>query len=294
MAHIGVFIERYTVTRSEEMGALMRLGQVAQRLGHRVDVLFRADMYKIPQYNALLIRAVTDPMNSTYVASRLAQLHGLRVIDDPDSIMICCDKVNMYRYLMRHHVPMPETAFLQDTDLTPQMGAQLLERMGSPLVLKAPNSCFSLYVERVSTPRDFVRVSRRFLRRADRLVVQQFMTSEFDWRVGVLAGEVLYVCQYLIPKRRWKILTYTEAGRVITGRIRGFDIAKVAPKLFHTAVQAASAVGNGLYGVDLKQVGDDFVVIEVNDNPTIAEGEEDQRAPWLYERLIRYLVGEWG
>jgi glutathione synthase/RimK-type ligase-like ATP-grasp enzyme len=294
MAHIGIFIERYTVTRSEEMGALMRLGQVAQRLGHRVDVLFRADMYKIPQYNALLIRTLTDPMNSSYVASRLAQLHGLRVIDDPDSIMICCDKVNMYRCLMRRHVPMPETAFLGETDLTPQMGAQLLGKMGSPLVLKAPNSSFSLYVERVSTPRDFVRVGRRFLRRADRLVVQQFVTSEFDWRVGVLAGEVLYVCQYLIPKRRWKILTYTAAGRVITGRVRGFDIAKVAPKLLHTAVQAASAIGNGLYGVDLKQVGEDFVVIEVNDNPTIAEGEENQRAPRLYERLIRYLVGEWG
>jgi glutathione synthase/RimK-type ligase-like ATP-grasp enzyme len=132
------------------------------------------------------------------------------------------------------------------------------------------------------------------LRRADRLVVQQFVTSEFDWRVGVLAGEVLYVCQYLIPKRRWKILTYTEAGRLITGRVRGFASATVAPKLLHTAVQAASAIGNGLYGIDLKQVGDDFVVIEVNDNPTIAEGEEDQRAPRLYERLIRYLVGEWG
>ncbi len=200
----------------------------------------------------------------------------------------------MYGYLVHHHVRMPETVFLGEADLSPQMGALLLEKMGSPLVLKAPNSSFSLYVERISTPRDFVRVGRRFLRRADRLVVQQFVTSEFDWRVGVLAGEVLYVCHYLIPKRRWKILTYTEAGRVITGRVRGFDLARVAPQLLHTAVQADSAIGNGLYGIDLKQVGDDFVVIEVNDTPTIADGEEDQRAPRLYERLVRYLVGGWG
>jgi glutathione synthase/RimK-type ligase-like ATP-grasp enzyme len=81
---------------------------------------------------------------------------------------------------------------------------------------------------------------------------------------------------------------------VISGRVRGFDPSKVAPRLLHTAVQAASAIGNGLYGVDLKQVGDEYVVIEVNDNPTIAEGEEDQKAPRLYERLIRYLAGEWG
>jgi glutathione synthase/RimK-type ligase-like ATP-grasp enzyme len=126
------------------------------------------------------------------------------------------------------------------------------------------------------------------------VVVQQFVRSDFDWRVGVLAGEVLYVCQYSIPKKHWKILTYTETGRVVSGRVRGYDIAHVDPKLLQTAVEAASAIGNGLYGVDLKQVGGDFVVIEVNDNPTIAEGEEDQKSPRIYERLIRYLVGEWG
>jgi glutathione synthase/RimK-type ligase-like ATP-grasp enzyme len=91
MANIGVFIERYTVNRSAEMGALMRLGQVAQRLEHRVDLLFRADLYKIPQYHALFSRALTDPLNSTYTAARMAQLHGLRVIDDPASILVCCD-----------------------------------------------------------------------------------------------------------------------------------------------------------------------------------------------------------
>ena len=68
----------------------------------------------------------------------------------------------------------------------------------------------------------------------------------------------------------------------------------VLPKLIDTAVAAAAAVGNGLYGMDIKQVGQDFRVIEVNDNPTIAEDEEDQKAPHLYERIIRYLAGEWG
>jgi glutathione synthase/RimK-type ligase-like ATP-grasp enzyme len=110
----------------------------------------------------------------------------------------------------------------------------------------------------------------------------------------VLGGEVLYVCQYLIPKNRWKILTYTEAGGIDYGRVRAFNPDKVNQRLLETAVQAAAAIGSGLYGVDLKQVGDDFVVIEVNDNPTIAEDEEDQEAPHLYERLVRYLAGEWG
>jgi glutathione synthase/RimK-type ligase-like ATP-grasp enzyme len=233
------------------MDALMRLGQVAQRLGHRLDVLFRPDLYKIPEYHALLIRTLTNPMNSTYVASQMAQLHDLRVVDDPESIMICCDKVHMYRCLLRHGVSVPATVFLSEADLTLQKGADLLDKIGRPLVLKAPNSSFSLYVERVSLPQDFVHVGKRFLRRAYRVVGQQYVASEFDWRVGVLDGEVLYVCQYLIPKRRWEILTYTEAGRVIAGRVRGFDIAQVDPKLLQTALQAGAAIGNGLYGVDI-------------------------------------------
>ncbi|MDA0746705.1 MAG: RimK family alpha-L-glutamate ligase [bacterium] len=291
MANIGVFVERYTISRTEEMGALMRLGQVAQRLGHRLDVLFRPDMYKIPQYDALLIRALTDPLNSAYVASRLAHLHGLRVIDDPDSIVICCDKVNMYRHLMQANVPMPETVFLNEPEVTLERAEALLQSLGDPLVLKAPNSSFSRYVEKASTAQEFVRVSKRFFRRADRLVVQKFVRSSFDWRVGLLGGEPLYVCRYTIPKKSWKIVTYTESEGVVYGRVQGFDLDRVPPGLLDTAKEAGAAIGNGLYGVDLKQDGDDFYVIEVNDNPTIERGEEDQRAPQVYEHIIRYLAG---
>jgi glutathione synthase/RimK-type ligase-like ATP-grasp enzyme len=294
MAGIGVFVERYTVSRSEEMAALMRFGQVAQRLGHRLDVLFRPDMFKIPTYDALFIRALTDPMNSAYIASRIASLHGLRVIDDPDSIVICCDKVNMYRHLQAAGVPMPETVFLREAELTTATARELLERLGSPLVLKASNSSFSMYVDRVTEPDAFVRLGKRYLRRSARVVAQRFLRSEFDWRVGILGGEVLYAARYLIPRKQWKILTYTAKGQVISGRVEGVAVDKADPRLLETALRAGAAIGSGLYGVDLKQVGDDYLVIEVNDNPTIAQGEEDQKAPQVYERIIRYLAGEWG
>ena len=276
------------------MGALMKLGQVAHMLGHRLDFLFRPDMYKIPGYDAIFIRALTDPLNSSYVAARLAQMNGLPVIDDPESIYICCDKVNMYRHLQDKNVPMPETQFLIESDLNHATGARLLESMGAPLVLKAPNSSFSMYVEKVATPEEFVAVGTRYLRRADRVVAQKFVRSQFDWRVCVLAGEPLFVCQYMIPKKRWKIMTYTDAGRAIYGEVKGIPISEADPELIDVAVQAAAAIGTGLYGVDLKQTDDGYLVIEVNDNPTINQDEEDQEAPELYEKLITYLVGDWG
>ena len=44
--------------------------------------------------------------------------------------------------------------------------------------------------------------------------------------------------------------------------------------------------------MDIKQVGDEYVVIEVNDNPNIDAGGEDARTPEVYERIVRRLTGE--
>jgi glutathione synthase/RimK-type ligase-like ATP-grasp enzyme len=294
MGKIGVYVERYTISSSDEMDALMRFAQVARRLGHRADFLFRPDMFKIPEYDAIFIRALTDPLNSSYVASRTAEVHGIKVIDDPNSIVVCCDKVNMYGHLQRANVRIPDTVFLDEHELTVERGEQLLDELGTPLVMKAPNSSFSMYVDRASTPDEFIKVGKRFFRRSDRIVIQRFVKSEFDWRVGVLGGEPLYVCQYIMPKKQWKILTYTANGRAIVGEVRAIDLDQVTPLLLQRAVEAAGAIGNGLYGVDLKQVEDDFIVIEVNDNPTIIAGDEDQKAGNLYARLVRYLMNDAG
>ena len=85
-----------------------------------------------------------------------------------------------------------------------------------------------------------------------------------------------------------------ENGKPIYGPVRGVDVDKADPKLLEIALAAGAAIGCGLYGVDLKQVGDSYAVIEVNDNPSIDSGAEDQNAPQLYERIIRYLMSEWG
>jgi glutathione synthase/RimK-type ligase-like ATP-grasp enzyme len=272
------------------MNALMRLSQVARKLGHRMDFLFRPDIYRIPEYDAIFIRALTDPLNFAYVAARTAEMHGIHVIDDPNSIYICCDKVNMYSHLMRAGVSIPETVFLGGPELTLQRGRELLDQLGSPVVLKAPNSSFSMYVEKASTPDELVRIGRKLFRRADRIVAQRFLKSVFDWRVGVLGGRPLYVCQYVIPRKQWKIITHTPDGKTVFGAVKGIPIDKADPALLQRALEAAAAIGNGLYGIDLKQIRDDYVVIEVNDNPTINAGDEDQKAGDLYERLIKFLL----
>lgn len=290
MARIAVFTERYTLRSSVEMTALAHFRQAAFELGHQLDFLFRNELKYLGNYEAVFIRALTDPLNTSYVVARLAQMLGLRVIDDPESIRICCDKVNMYQHLLKVGVPIPRTVFLDRENLCSEKAKELLTLLGSPLVLKAPNSCFSQYVEKVTSSEEFLKVGKKFLRRADRLVVQQYIPSEYDWRVVILDGQVLSAVKYVFAPHTWRIIERSAQGERL--KVVGLPREKVDQQLLQTALQAAASIGHSLYGIDLKETKEGYVVIEVNDNPNIDAGDEDQCSPEIYRLIIQYLAGE--
>jgi glutathione synthase/RimK-type ligase-like ATP-grasp enzyme len=291
MADIACFVERYTVSRAEELTALVNFKLAAHQLGHQLEYVFRKDLAKIPSYDALFIRSLTDPLNAAYVAARTAELHGMKVIDDPDSIIICCDKINMYMHLMRARVPIPDTRFIGKSELDKQAMAQLFEELGAPLVLKAPHTSFSMHVDKVDSVPAFQEVARKYFRRADEIVVQRFVPSRFDWRVTTLNGEILFVCKYVMPGNSWKIQR-NDNGHIIWAKIEAVDPSTVDPRLLEIGLRAANAIGKGLYGVDIKEIDGEYVVIEVNDNPNIDAGGEDARSPEIYERIIKYLASD--
>lgn len=290
MAKIAIFTERYTIRSSIELTALTNFRLAAFELGHQLDFLFKGELKYLGNYDAVFIRALTDPLNTAYVVARLAELKGMRVIDTSESIRICCDKVNMYRRMMAHKVPMPDTSFLDSKEVNEENARELFEAMGMPLVLKAPNSSFSAYVEKASTVEEFVRIGKRFLRRADRIVVQQYMPSDFDWRVITLNGAVLAVVKYVFAQDKWKLMERSGNGE--WARTIGIAKDSADPKLLKVALKAAKAVGNSLYGIDIKEVGSEYYVIEVNDNPNIDAGNEDQANPEIYHAIIQHLAGE--
>ncbi|MGE5637918.1 MAG: hypothetical protein ACM3WQ_04345, partial [Chloroflexota bacterium] len=56
------------------------------------------------------------------------------------------------------------------------------------------------------------------------------------------------------------------------------------------ALRACRVVGKGLYGVDIKEINGEFLVVEINDNPSIYAGYEDLRDKDLYDKIISYLT----
>lgn len=290
MAKIAVFTERYTIRSSVELTALTNFRMAAFELGHQLDFLFKSELKYLGNYDAIFIRALTDPLNTSYIVARLAEMRGMRVLDHSESIRICCDKINMYSRLMAKGVPMPDTSFLNVNEVNENNARELFEGMGMPLVLKAPNSSFSAYVDKASNPSDFVKIGKRFLRRADRIVVQQYLPSDFDWRVITLGGKILAVVKYVFAQDKWKLME--RGGEGEWARTVGIVKAEANPKLLEVALQAAAAIGSSLYGIDIKEVGGEFYVIEVNDNPNIDADSEDQANPEIYQSIIKYLAGE--
>ncbi|MCJ7469684.1 RimK family alpha-L-glutamate ligase, partial [Candidatus Bathyarchaeota archaeon] len=61
-------------------------------------------------------------------------------------------------------------------------------------------------------------------------------------------------------------------------------------ELKELALKACKVIGNGLYGVDIKESIEGYVIVEVNDNPSIYAGYEDLRSKDLYGKIIAYLA----
>ena len=88
----------------------------------------------------------------------------------------------------------------------------------------------------------------------------------------MLDGKPLYACQYYMARGHWQIVEARRAAARRYGRVETLPLEQRAARRVELAVQAARLIGDGLYGVDLKEVGGRFLVIEVNDNPNIDAG----------------------
>ncbi len=284
MGTLGLFVDRQTMGDSKKLGSLMGFRDAAEALGHRSYFIFPVEMRKIAKTTALLIRSRTDPMNVTYVAARFAEIHGVPVLDSSRSIRICSDKVNMYLHLQAAGVAIPRTWCL-DRDAVGEAGTSLRER-DFPLVLKEPSTSFSNRVRVVHDAEEFVRTASVYLRMSQLVVAQEHVESENDWRIGVLDGEPLFAGRYVPLDVEEAVPTEEEMPYYDVEPI-GFD--DVPESVLRLATEAAGAIGDGMYSVDIKQWDGEALVIEVNDNPSLEHGEE-QLFPDAFPRVVDRLM----
>lgn len=266
--------------------AIKKFIAAAKKHGIMAETITRKDLGKLAEYDALFIRATTSVNHYTYKFARLAQAEGLVVMDDPDSILRCTNKIYLAQLLETHHLPIPKTRVLTRADLTKT--DDLIQQLGLPIVLKVPDGSFSVGVKKAKSKEELEADLKSMFKKSALLIAQAYLYTEFDWRIGVLNGQPLYACRYFMAKNHWQI--YNHAGSQ-QGKTGGFDAMPTfeVPKIvLKAALNACKPIGNGFYGVDLKQNDSGVYIIEVNDNPSIDAGVEDKFLEGdLYDEIMQ-------
>lgn len=269
-------------------GAIKRMMQAARNHSMDPELISRQDYYRLAEFDALFIRETTAIDHHTYRFAKKAEAEGLVVIDDPTSIMRCTNKIYLADLLANNRVPIPKTVILasqSDAELN-----ECAETLGFPLVLKIPDGSFSRGVVKVNNAEELKTEVKNLMGKSALLIAQEFMYTDYDWRIGVLNNKPLYACRYYMVRNHWQIYQHGNK-RTTSGGFDTVPLAEVPAKVLRAATHAGKLIGNGLYGVDLKQSGDKAVVIEVNDNPSIDAGVEDLvLGQELYELIMAEFV----
>lgn len=268
------------------MSALKKFAKAGESLGIAVDLITNDQAAHLLEYDALFIRATTSVNHFTYRFARRALSEGLVVIDDPESIVRCTNKVYLAELMQRHKIATPKTLIVHRNNAN-----EIGEQLGFPCVLKKPDSAFSQGVVKVKTPAELKTRLDEFFSKSDLLVAQEFLSTNFDWRIGILDRKPLYACKYYMAPGHWQIIQQTAEGSGKYGKSETMPVEVAPRKAVAVALKAANLIGDGLYGVDVKESNGNFYVIEVNDNPNLDAGYEDQiLRDELYRRIMEVFL----
>jgi glutathione synthase/RimK-type ligase-like ATP-grasp enzyme len=268
--------------------ALRSFVKTGKDLGIEVELIERNDYARLAEYDALFIRETTALDNHTYRFALRAEKEGMVVIDDPTSILKCTNKIYLADLLKSKKIATPRTEVLYREDAKRLI--EVAETLGFPMVLKIPDGAFSRGVIKVENLEAMKTSAEELFQQTALLLAQEYMPTEFDWRVGVLNGQALFACQYFMSRGHWQIYNHRAKSKSDTsGDFKTLPVRDAPADVIKLALRATQLIGDNLYGVDIKVSGDRAVVIEVNDNPNIDSGIEDA---YLGEDLYRRVMEE--
>lgn len=266
--------------------AIARFIKAAGKLGINAVAVRAEELSNIAYYDALFIRETTAIDHHTYRLAIEAEDAGLVVIDDSQSILRCCNKVFLHDAFSYQNVPSLETKVVNE--LSESSMTALEKQFGYPLILKMPEGSFSYGVFKVNNRAELHTQLQQLFSQSALVLAQEYLYTEFDWRIGILNGRAIYACRYLMARDHWQIYNH-DSKKHNTGAFETLPTFEVPKAVLDAALKAAKTVGNGLYGVDVKELNHKAYVLEVNDNPSLEHKVEDA---YLGNELYMQIMGE--
>jgi glutathione synthase/RimK-type ligase-like ATP-grasp enzyme len=269
--------------------ALNKFLEIAKKMNIQAELIIEEDAMRLMEFDALFIRSTTSLNHVTFHLSQKATQNNMVVIDDPLSIIRCTNKVYLNELLEKEKIPAPASLLIFRSN--ENSFADISEKLGSPFILKIPDGSFSHGMKKINNENELKETLNILFEKSAILLAQEFIPTEYDWRIGILNGEPLYACKYYMAKGHWQIYYHSNTGKSRCGLVETIPIYQVPHNVLKTALKATSLIGKGLYGVDIKVVNNKAVVIEINDNPSIDHEIEDAiLGDELYYRILNHFA----
>ena len=162
---IAILVDPQEPNAPSDKKAIEQFVTAGEAMDFNVEIIDKNDCKSLGEYDALFIRATTSLDHYTYRMARRAAQDNLIVIDDPQSIVKCTNKVYLAELMRAHQILTPETLFISKYDKT-------LPNITFPCVLKKPDSAFSLGVIKINNLDELHSSLTEFFKTSDLVLVQ--------------------------------------------------------------------------------------------------------------------------
>ncbi len=187
--------------------ALKRFIRAGESMGIRCELIEKDAYGRIAELDGLFIRVNTGVNHYTYRRRAAAEGLSSSTTPSPSSAAPTRSTRRDARGIGSRH---PGRSRFR------RSAAGVPAEVGLPCVVKKPDSSFSVGVLKAADEAELRAITDR-LEETDLLVAQEFVPTDFDWRIGVLGGEPLYACRYFMASGHWQIVKRDDAGELKSG-----------------------------------------------------------------------------
>lgn len=250
---IGILCSRVRVEEKLLFQALQERGVGAEWVDDEAIVL---RLPTVLEYDGVLVRSISH--SRALYASRVLSAGGIPVVNPPEVIATCGDKLLTTLALIQHGVPTPQVRVA----FSPEAALAAIEEMGYPVVLKPLNGSWGRLQAKIN----------------DRDAAEALL--EHKQTLGGYLHSIFYIQEY-VPKPGRDIRSFVVGGETIaaiyrnsshwiTNTARGAQATNcpITPEIDCISRAAAEAVGGGAVAIDIFETPDGrLLVSEVNHTP---------------------------
>lgn len=271
---LAILVNPDDPTPPSNAGAIQKFIKAADEIGFNSELINVNDFGKIRKFDALFIRETTRINHHTFSFAVKAQQEGLVVIDSPDAILKCNNRIWLARMLMQQQALSHRLSIIEKSNLEEE-----IEKFGYPLIIRNPVRLLEDdRPEIIEGVADLDKVANK----PDIVIAEEVVYPDAAWRVGIFNQDIMFAGKYYVESNMFPYQ--------ISSIYEPWKVDEIPVEVTVAAFKVSDILGPGLYALDIFEKKNKIYIMDIFDNPDINAGKEDQIQPNnMYMNIIRHI-----